>query len=430
MSQTQINGSSQIQEGTITNVQLSSNAGIEDSQLASVYLYANGSRALTGNLQGGSHVAQGFANPSASTDLATKGYVDSVAAGISDRHSALCATTGAESFTISSGVVSAINDATVDGTSLIVGAYILVKDAPVTSGTGSPDSSNPANGLYQISGGSGSTWQLTLDNSFSTNPSGVAVFVESGTHNGATGWIVTSPAPEAAYTQGTTAVQWTQISAAMQYTTDDTLTLNGTTLSRDAITGDISIPAGSNTATIEPASVTFAMLDPSTIETSSNGISSSSTDEEIPTSKAVYSYVTSAMAGAGAGTVTTVSVASANGFEGSVSNSSSTPQITLSTTVSGLIKGSSGALVTADAGTDYLAPANYVVRAQPSGTPNGSTTTFTLPSTPISGTEMVFLNGVLQETGASNDYTISGSTITFNSAPDSQSSIYATYFKA
>jgi len=58
----------------------------------------------------------------------------------------------------------------------------------------------------------------------------------------------------------------------------------------------------------------------------------------------------------GSGTVTTLSVASTNGFSGSVANPTTTPAITLSTSISGLLKGSSGALVAASSGTDYQAP--------------------------------------------------------------------------
>ena len=60
--------------------------------------------------------------------------------------------------------------------------------------------------------------------------------------------------------------------------------------------------------------------------------------------------------GTGVGTVTTVSVLPANGFAGTVATSTTTPAITLSTTVSGILKGSAGALVAAVAGTDYLTP--------------------------------------------------------------------------
>lgn len=56
------------------------------------------------------------------------------------------------------------------------------------------------------------------------------------------------------------------------------------------------------------------------------------------------------------GTVTTLSVASSGGFEGTVATDTTTPVITLSTSVSGILKGSNGSLATAVAGTDYQLP--------------------------------------------------------------------------
>lgn len=58
----------------------------------------------------------------------------------------------------------------------------------------------------------------------------------------------------------------------------------------------------------------------------------------------------------GGGSVTTVSVVSANGFTGTVANASSTPAITLTTSVTGLLKGNGTAISAAAAGSDYLAP--------------------------------------------------------------------------
>jgi hypothetical protein len=73
-------------------------------------------------------------------------------------------------------------------------------------------------------------------------------------------------------------------------------------------------------------------------------------------------------AGGGSGTVTTVSVASANGFAGTVANATTTPAITISTTVTGLLKGNGTAISAATAGTDYLTPADedYSVTSQTS----------------------------------------------------------------
>lgn len=56
------------------------------------------------------------------------------------------------------------------------------------------------------------------------------------------------------------------------------------------------------------------------------------------------------------GTVTSVSVTSANGFAGTVANATTTPAITLSTSISGLLKGDGTAIGAATAGTDYLTP--------------------------------------------------------------------------
>jgi hypothetical protein len=56
------------------------------------------------------------------------------------------------------------------------------------------------------------------------------------------------------------------------------------------------------------------------------------------------------------GTVTTASVVSANGFAGSVANASTTPAITVSTSVTGVLKGNGTAISAATAGTDYVTP--------------------------------------------------------------------------
>jgi len=61
--------------------------------------------------------------------------------------------------------------------------------------------------------------------------------------------------------------------------------------------------------------------------------------------------------GKGSGTVTSASVVSANGFAGTVATSTTTPAITLTTSITGVLKGSSSALVAATAGTDFVAPA-------------------------------------------------------------------------
>ena len=56
------------------------------------------------------------------------------------------------------------------------------------------------------------------------------------------------------------------------------------------------------------------------------------------------------------GTVTSVSVVSANGLAGTVATATTTPAITLSTSITGVLKGNGTAISAATSGTDYLAP--------------------------------------------------------------------------
>jgi len=58
----------------------------------------------------------------------------------------------------------------------------------------------------------------------------------------------------------------------------------------------------------------------------------------------------------GSGSVATVSVVSANGLAGTVANATTTPAITLSTSVTGVLKGDGTSISQALAGTDYISP--------------------------------------------------------------------------
>lgn len=64
-----------------------------------------------------------------------------------------------------------------------------------------------------------------------------------------------------------------------------------------------------------------------------------------------------------------------------------------------------------------LTNSNFKDKEVPTGSINGSNVTFTLASTPVSGSERVYLNGVALRVGAGNDYTITTSTITMTTAP-------------
>lgn len=69
--------------------------------------------------------------------------------------------------------------------------------------------------------------------------------------------------------------------------------------------------------------------------------------------------ITIASTGSG-GSVTTVSVVSANGLAGTVANPTTTPAITLSTSITGILKGNGTAISAATSGTDYQPAGNYI----------------------------------------------------------------------
>lgn len=77
---------------------------------------------------------------------------------------------------------------------------------------------------------------------------------------------------------------------------------------------------------------------------------------EFKNSGGAWTGIGSGGGGGGSGTVTSVSVVTANGFAGTVATASSTPAITITTTVNGIAKGDGTNLSAAAANTDYIAP--------------------------------------------------------------------------
>ena len=69
--------------------------------------------------------------------------------------------------------------------------------------------------------------------------------------------------------------------------------------------------------------------------------------------KGVTSAIQTQINTKGAGTVTSASVVSANGFAGTVATATSTPAITLTTSITGVLKGNATAISAATSGTDY-----------------------------------------------------------------------------
>ena len=99
------------------------------------------------------------------------------------------------------------------------------------------------------------------------------------------------------------------------------------------------------------------------------------------------------------GTVTAISITSANGFAGT-SSGGATPAITLSTTVTGVLKGNGTAISAAVAATDYVAPSAYA-----------STNGLTMSTARLLG-RTTALSGAAEEISVAGGLTLSGGVLT------------------
>jgi len=115
-------------------------------------------------------------------------------------------------------------------------------------------------------------------------------------------------------------------------------------------------------------------------------------------------------AGAGSGTVTSASVVSANGFAGTVATPTTTPAITLTTSISGLLKGSGGALAAATSGTDYQAPITLTTTGS-TGAATFAGGTLNIPNYSVAGT----VTSITAGTGLTGGTITSSGTIAIDS---------------
>jgi len=85
----------------------------------------------------------------------------------------------------------------------------------------------------------------------------------------------------------------------------------------------------------------------------------------------------------------------------------------------------------AAAGAVTVITTTFTVREMPPEAVDGINDTFTLSSSPVLGSESVYVNGILRNSGAAEDYTISNNTIVFNAGaiPSSGSKLLVTYFR-
>ena len=148
--------------------------------------------------------------PVGDTDIANKGYVDSVAQGLDVKAS--CAYSTTANINLSGLAVQAGGDWTA---TLTVGDRILVKN----------QGSSQFNGIYVAAAGA---WARSADmNTWAEVPSAFT-FIESGTTLADTGWVCTA---NQGGTIDVTPITWSQFSGAGSYLAGTGLTLTGNTFS-------------------------------------------------------------------------------------------------------------------------------------------------------------------------------------------------------
>ena len=159
--------------------------------------------------------------PSASTDIANKDYVDTVAQGLDPKASCVAATTA--NITLS-------GTQTIDGVALIATDRCLVKN----------QTAQADNGIYVVAAGA---WARSADMNAWVEVPGAFAFIEQGTTQADTGWVCTS---NAGGTLGTTAITFVQFAGVGSYTASTGLTLTGAAFS---LTAPVTVALGGTNAT-------------------------------------------------------------------------------------------------------------------------------------------------------------------------------------
>ena len=172
---------------------------------------SNGDLELSPNGTGTVTVPAGYKNRSGfgANSLVSKEYVDAVKVGLDFKDSVRVASTG--NVTISNP------GASIDGVTLSSGDRVLLKNQSTAS----------ENGIYVFNGSSSAMTRATDANADAEVTSGMFTFVEEGTVNADSGFVLTT---DGSITVGSTSLSFAQFSGAGQITAGDGMSKTGNTL--------------------------------------------------------------------------------------------------------------------------------------------------------------------------------------------------------
>jgi len=375
MAVTQIDGGRQIKAGTITNNEIASGAAIALSKLAEAVIQADGGQAFTADQSMGGFKLTNLGDGTNPADAVNKSQLDAAVAAIAS---------GSAKSVVRLATTANI---TLSGTQTIDGVAGSADDRIFVKNQTAPEE----NGLYLMKSGA---WVRTTDADTWTELVGAIVPVAEGTANHDTLWLVTA---DQGGTLGTTAVTSVQLPGPSDILAGAGLTRTGQTI--DVVAADTSLTVGANNVAVNPgegieiSTGVRIKLDGSTLARSGSGV-------KVADAGVTETQLNTSVAGAG--------LTGGGGTALAVNTDNSTVEISSDT-----VRVKDAGITSAKLGSG----ARPIIRETPSGSVNGSNTSFTLANTPASGTEHVYLNGLLQEPGAGNDYTISTNTITMLSAP-------------
>lgn len=372
-------------------------------------------------------------SPISANEVVTKAYLDSLISGLNTKAPVNYATI-AELDTLGFGnwtfsgvaggqlVCANIGNIIIDGGTLSNTERVLVKDQ-----------TTPAeNGIYEVTqAGSGVQCILTRSSDANSGSELVAaiVYVTGGTLNDGTSWVCTTDAP---ITLNTTAITFAPFSGAGSIIAGAGLTKTGNVLDVGAGTG---IQVNADNVQISPSY---------TGQTSITTVGAVGTGTWQATNVAVGFGGTGASTAAGArtnlGLVIGTDVQAFDAGLQSISGLTTAADTMIYTTAPdvytttaltafgrSLIDDANAAAARTTLGITATSTQTVITRETPSGAINGANVTFVLANTPVAGSEEVYLNGLLQEPGAGNDYTISGATITYLTAPVSGDVLRVSY---